>query len=229
MYLAPVRAFNTVNSQSFQTRIKPMPSNKIERNGSAVAVVKMDPANDEEYDQTARALLTAEGFDPDDINRVCDVVDPHDGDYSWSTTPMIYFCCTGNFKMCRYLFFRRGADCRKTDENGWSPMVAAACGHLEIVQWLSQVGGAKDDIRKRTEHDWSPLSIALFYDQFDVVYWLIQNGALALRDDMDGGGIDNAIMRSDLRQDRIWREDRRYLYYHGHEKPSQTMNIYSFF
>ena len=112
--------------------------------------------------------------------------------------------------MVRYLISIRGADCRIRTRFEYFPLYwAAACGHLEIVRFLSQVGGAHEDIRKVTMYGECPLRVALENGHFEVVQWLILNGALALRDDMDGGGIDDAIMRSDLRQGRIWREDRR--------------------
>ena len=160
----------------------------------------MDPVNHEEYDQTARALLTEDGLDPDDVNKVCAIVvdvlralltedglDPEDVNNvcdivvdagTWSATPMLYYCCAGNFKMCRYLAFR-GADGRTVDAGGWFPLYyAAMAGHLEIMEFLCTECGAHDDIRKQTRDGWSPLRIALYNGHIEVVQWLILNGAL---------------------------------------------------
>ena len=113
--------------------------------------------------------------------------------------PMHYFCYTGNLRMCRYLVYSRGADCSKVDTYGKSPMFSAAeNGHLEIVQFLCHECGAHEDIRKHNRNGIFPLRIALNSGHFDVVYWLVRNRALALRDDVAGGDIDDAIMRRDL-------------------------------
>ena len=111
--------------------------------------------------------------------------------------------------MVRYLISIRGADCRIRTRFEYFPLYwAAACGHLEIVRFLSQVGGAHEDIRKVTMYGECPLRVALENGHFEVVQWLILNGALSLPQD-GYGVVDDAIMRSDLRQGRIWREDRR--------------------
>ena len=138
---------------------------------------------------------------------------------------MIYFSKSGNLKMVRYLH-SRDADCRGTDSNGWFPgwfplVWAAAGGHLEIVRFLSHDGGAHDDIQRQIRFgthplrnplfkDHSPLRIALFKGHFHVAQWLTLNGALEPpRDDIAGGGIDDEIMRRDLRPARHWRDDKR--------------------
>ena len=151
---------------------------------------------EEEKDTTARALLEEEGFDPDDVRK----------DDSNGRTPLLYFIAQGNVTMVQYLILRE-ADCRRTDRYGYFPMyVAAAGGHVEILTLLSQVGGARVDIRKHNKFGNSLLCVALFNDHFEVVQWLIMNGAL---DDVDGGGIDDAIMRKDFWQHTKWDEDKR--------------------
>ena len=154
---------------------------------------------DKEYDDnTARALLKRYKYDPDDVNKD-----------SYGLTPLTFFCCEGNFKMVQYLL-SRGADCRKADSDGWFPLLwAAAYGHLEIVRFLSHDCGTPDDIRRVTSEGYSPLRIAVIRGQFRVVWWLLLIGALAPRDDIDCGGIDDMVMRRDLCQSRIWRADRR--------------------
>ena len=123
---------------------------------------------------------------------------------------MLYFCLTGNLKMCRYLFYSRGVDCRATDKYGRCPMYMAALGgRLEIIEWLCHECGARDDIRKIDNAGNTPLHIALLNRRFQVAQWLILKGALAPLGDVDGGGIDDAIMRRDLRQDKKWRADKR--------------------
>ena len=156
---------------------------------------------DEAYGKTARALLKLHKFELDDVNKEKD---------GWTT--MNLFSSIGNFKMCRYLFYSCGADCRKTIATGYFPMYYAALyGHLEIVLFLYHECGAHNDIREVTVDGWSPLRIALHNGHFHVIYWLILVGALAPRNDVDGGGIDNMLMRRELRDEtgRNWRADKR--------------------
>ena len=189
-----------------------MPSNEIETSESVVAVTMDHDHDDQEYDQTAQALIKKMGFDLDNINKLCVIDDPYDDGYTWSVTPMIYFCSTGNLPMCQYLFFRLGADCRQTDGCLCFPMlIAAAYGHLEIVRWLSQVGGAREDIRKVTKAGNSPLGEALRYGYFPVAQWFILNGAWAPHILWILGGslhncskvIDDTLMRKELHPKRL--------------------------
>ena len=175
---------------------------------SSTASSSSSSSEEENYDRTARAHLTNIGFDPEDVSKkgigtslLCE------------TTPMEHFCREGNLPMVRYLISIRGADCRTTDESGRFPLFwAAVWGHLEIIKLLSRDGGAQDDIRKLTGYGCSPLRVALHKvnEYFDVVWWLLLNGALAPD---DGGGIDDLVMRRDLRQDLreglVWSYDKR--------------------
>ena len=161
------------------------------------------------YDRTARALLKRIGFDPDDINKEYRIA-------GWAATPLIFFSAVGDLQMCRYLFFRRGADCRKTESvHGSFPLYwAAGMGHLQIVQFLYHRGSAHQNITgKPHKKDSSPLRKALHANHFHVVQWLIRNGALALSNDVDGV-INDATMRNDLRPSkhrtrRKWDYDKR--------------------
>ena len=185
---------------------------------------------EEEKDQTARAVLTEDGFEPDDLNK-------RD---RRGRTPMIYYSGRGNVTMARYLI-ARGADCRKTDAEGCSPMLMAAYyGHVEIIKLLSQIGGAHEDIRRVvTKYGYSPLGAAQYRDYFRVVYWLLLNGELWSPHDGwfpcwqgrndggivhergrgfwfdDNGSINDATMRKDLSptysngQSRQWGFDKR--------------------
>jgi len=175
-------------------------------------IAAVEEEEEEEEDHTARALLTTDGFDPDDLNKV--------SLQKWLWTPMIYYSANGNVTMIRYLI-AHGADGRKIGNRGIFPLYsAAAYGHLEIVKLLSRDGGALEDIRRRTtDAGYSPLSMATplraaFYNKhFIVVQWLILNGALTSRfDDINGGGIADMVLRRDLRQSRrrrIWDYDKR--------------------
>ena len=155
-------------------------------------------SEDEDYDTTARAVLTEDGFDPEDLKKV--------SLKKCSRTPLIYYSYLGDVTMVRYLI-AHGADCRKTDQYECTPLYwAAMYGRLEIMKLLSQDGGAHEDIRKVTVDGWSPLRIALHNGYFHVAQWLILNGALASRDD---NVIDDMVMQRDLRQQRNWRDDRR--------------------
>ena len=151
-------------------------------------------AEDENYDQkVARALLKEKGFDPDDVNKKD----------KKGRIPICYYVYKGNVTMVRYLI-ARGADCRKVDAKGISPLfVAAALGHLEIIKLLYHDGGAHEDIGKENRSGYSPLRAAFLNNHFNVVKWLILNGALSSSPHaaVDGGGIEDAIMRRDLRQD----------------------------
>jgi len=145
------------------------------------------------------ALLKEEGFDPDEMNKACRV--PGGGSSLW--TPMNWFVRWGNLQMCRFLL-SHGADCRKRDSDGWFPLLwAASCGHLEIMEWLSHECGAHEDIWKVDFSGNSPLRLALrfaFSECFDTIQWLIRKQALSIRASVEGGGIDDAIMRRDFRQ-----------------------------
>ena len=164
---------------------------------------------DEAYDdKTARALLKKYGFDPDNLNKKRPMTRPQQPNHRyWSVPPIIYFCHHGNFKMVRYLI-ARGANCRTPTEHGCCPLYyAAEGGSLEIIQLLCHDGGAQDDIRKVCEivNGHSPLHVALYNDHFEVVQWLILNGALSSpHDDVNGGGIDDAIVRREFRIGEAW-------------------------
>ena len=157
-------------------------------------------------DKIARALLTTEGFDPNDLNQ--------ENNRGW--TPMNYFSMTGNVKkMIRYLI-AHGADCRKADAQGRFPLLwAAAEGHLEMVKLLSRDGGAHEDIRRQTNFGTSPLRIAFINGHVPVDQWLIRNGALASRDGDGDNIIHDATMRKDLSPTPIhgspvkWDSDKR--------------------
>ena len=155
-----------------------------------------------DYDITARVVLKQQGFESEDVNNRDRL----------GMTPLILFCCTDNLPMCRYLVFRRGANCRQTDQYGCTPLyTAAAFGHLEICQFLYLDGGAHEDIRTINNSGASPLLVALYNEHFEVAQWLIRNRALSLSSD-DAGVIDVATMRRDLLPHRIfenWSYDRR--------------------
>lgn len=154
-------------------------------------------ANHEE-DRKARVVLKQIGFNPEeDIDKACRIFTV-DGTFSWSVTPLIYFCCTGNLTMCKYIL-SRGADSRKADDkNGCCPMYWAAWhDRLEICKLLFHDGGAHDDIRKVSRSGLSPLRVALHRGNYDVILWMIPNGAFSPRQE---GVIDDMTMRNGLRQ-----------------------------
>eukprot|EP00751_Fragilariopsis_kerguelensis_P014201 CAMPEP_0170761004 /NCGR_PEP_ID=MMETSP0733-20121128/1908_1 /TAXON_ID=186038 /ORGANISM="Fragilariopsis kerguelensis, Strain L26-C5" /LENGTH=266 /DNA_ID=CAMNT_0011100895 /DNA_START=181 /DNA_END=977 /DNA_ORIENTATION=- len=132
-----------------------------------------------------------------------DINDEHNlEDYSnlWvEISPMIYFCCEGDLKMCRYLFVN-GADCRKGSDDGlWFPMLAAASRqHLHVCKWLYE-HGARDDIRRATNiGERTPLYESVnfsFGASTSTSQWLILNGALCQK---DSDTIDDTLMRRDL-------------------------------
>ena len=153
---------------------------------------------EEEEDTAVRALLTEKGFDPNDLKKR----------HAYGWTPLTYFSYKGNIAMIRYLT-ARGADCRKTDMFERFPLyVAAMEGHVEIVQFLSNECGAHEDIRTQTKHGDSPLHVAFYCGHLNIVYWFTRNGALSSpRTAVDGGGIDDRVMRRDLSWN--WDEDKR--------------------
>ena len=70
--------------------------------------------------------------------------------------------------------------------------------------------GAHDDIRNLGMFGYySPLRFALRFGRFDIVHWMIRKQALSTHDSVDGGGIDDKVMRRELHQSRFWRDDRR--------------------
>ena len=127
-------------------------------------------AADHETDNTtARALLTKQGFDPDNLNK-------KDG---MGHTPLIHFCWKGNLTMVRYLIFIRGVDWREIDGNGRFPLYwAAMAGHLKIIRLLFDECGAHEDVRRVSNNYTSPFDEAFYYGHFHIVPWLILNGAL---------------------------------------------------
>ena len=144
-----------------------------------------------EEDKKARNLLQTMGFDPDNINKACRIV--RQGPFLNQISMICYY---GNFNMCQYLLSRGADGCKTQDLHGWSPMyVAAANGHLEIVRFLSQDGGAHEDIQKINICGDSPLRAALRNDHDSIVHWLILNGALFLLDDSN---IDDTMLRNHL-------------------------------
>ena len=68
-------------------------------------------------------------------------------------------------------------------------------GHLEVMKWLFNHGGAQGDIQKQDRSD-SPLCVALELGHFEVVKWLILNGSFSTH---DNGVIDNMVMRNNMR------------------------------
>ena len=153
---------------------------------------------------TARALLTKQGFDPDNLSKVC-VVD------GWNFTPLIFFCWKGKLLVVRYLIFIRGADWRETDMTGRFPLYwAAMAGHLEIIKFLCHECGAHEDVRRVSNGGTSPLEIAFYHGHFRVVPWLILNGALTspLRR-RTSSRIHTYTMRRALLPDPYWDYDKR--------------------
>ena len=68
-------------------------------------------------------------------------------------------------------------------------------GHLEVLQWLSQDGGAHEDIRTLDNVGDAPLRLALRHGYMEVGRWLLRQRALSPR---DTGVLDDATMRNDL-------------------------------
>ena len=126
--------------------------------------------------------------------------------------------------MVRYLISILGADCRTVDEYGnfpnhWavrcgvgcSPLfVAAAVDQLEILQLLlSQVEGAHEDLQPTNLNGDAPLDIAFELGHFEIVYWLILNGALTDQDAGEDRGIRYNTVLDAFGPLEGWREDKR--------------------
>ena len=61
-------------------------------------------------------------------------------------------------------------------------------GHLDIVQWLVQEGGA--DIAERTNNGVTALLVAMFYCHASTVQWLLREGGSSITEvDNDGRGV----------------------------------------
>ena len=151
---------------------------------------------------TARALLTKQGFNPNDLNKK---------DNKTGYTPLIYFIINGDVTMVRYLIFIRGADWRETDMTGRFPLYwAAMAGHLEIIKFLCHECGAHEDVRRVCNGGTSPLEEAFYYGHFRIVPWLILNGALTspLRR-RTSSRIHTYSMRRALLPNRYWDYDNR--------------------
>ena len=86
-------------------------------------------------------------------------------------------------------------------------ILAAVEGQWEIVQLLYHDTG----IRNLDMFGDYPLRFALRFGRFDIVLWMIRKQALSTHDNVNGGDIDDAIMRRDLRKQEIdhWKHDKR--------------------
>lgn len=112
---------------------------------------------------------------------------------SYSITPMNYCCQKGYLRLCQYLYYRHGVDCRKRDSNDDYPMcVAAQNGYDNILRWLYLDGGVHEDIGIQNGRGESALSLALEFDHRHSWKWLLLNGGLPPGDD--------ARLRHDFKQ-----------------------------
>ena len=169
----------------------------------------MDAGGPIEDTNTAIQKLTNAHFNLERYYK--DINDEHNlENFSWEITPMIYFCCEGDLKMCRYLFVN-GADCRKGSNDGiWFPMLAAASKkHLHVCKWLYE-HGARDDIRRATNvcvrtPIWDTVNFS-FGASTSTSQWLILNGALCQK---DSDTIDDTRMRRELDPKRLGGPDKR--------------------
>eukprot|EP00563_Minutocellus_polymorphus_P005305 CAMPEP_0181044038 /NCGR_PEP_ID=MMETSP1070-20121207/13039_1 /TAXON_ID=265543 /ORGANISM="Minutocellus polymorphus, Strain NH13" /LENGTH=292 /DNA_ID=CAMNT_0023122429 /DNA_START=12 /DNA_END=890 /DNA_ORIENTATION=+ len=135
------------------------------------------------------------GFDPDDAaldNTYYVYGEGFEGEH---ITPMIYFAGKGDVQMCRYLISRGASTTKWSIGNSWNPLQAAAGdGHLEVCKVL-HANGAKNDIWKEDDAGWTPVKFAAIVDQYEVVRWLVLQGALCANDKSE-----------EIEPDRIYRE-----------------------
>lgn len=125
------------------------------------------------YAEDGEAVI---GFDPDD-EALDNLYNFEDNTDAAEVTPLIYFARKGDAKMCRYLL-SRGASTTKMTPARSSPMhFAAQEGHLEVCKFL-QANGGHDIWRGNDVSGWTPLCLAVYYGHYEVVRWLVLQGAL---------------------------------------------------
>ena len=167
-----------------------------------------------------------DGFDPDNVRDVKSGAahDPLDHN---AITAMGYFARYGDLPMMRWLYVN-GADTRDVDVKYSFPMFFAAfCGHLRVCKWLFQHGAA-GDIKRRTGHGFTPLSIT--FDESrkrDLSRWLILRGTLCTDDDT--GDLDVDLMRGSLNRFNGSRRERRRLleWAREHHQSRSSFHVFS--
>jgi hypothetical protein len=150
------------------------------------------------YDEaTARKILEeADDGDPDD-NAAFNPDDAKLDDLyyieSWGAyfTPILYYCYTGDVKMCRYLV-SRGASTTKSSEDDDHPqyvtfpmLQAAYEGYLDICKVL-HANGAQNDIWRVDGAGRTPFYAAACNGNDEVVQWLTLHGALCADGSSEG-------------------------------------------
>ena len=127
-------------------------------------------------------------------------------------TPMIYFACKGDVKMCRYLISRGASTTKRSERNTFLyPMhVAARGGHLDICKVLYANGGRNDVRTDRDDEDgWTPFHVAAIIDHDELVRWLTLHGALCAdgsSDTVEGHRIYPVTLRCSEEEDPIFPE-----------------------
>ena len=115
-------------------------------------------------------ILTKLGFDPEDINKAYCI----DGRMELHFNTL--FLLPWNFKHVPVFTFLW---CRLEKNNKYFWIVSNVLhGHLEVMKWLFNRGGAQGDIQNPDRSN-SPLRIALELGHFEVVKWLILNGSFS--------------------------------------------------
>ena len=152
-----------------------------------------DPTQDGERNLLRRALQE-DGFDPDEITEralvplttggLADILTPNERQSQdfFRVKPLVYYCSTGNLKMCKYLL-SRGASIHDSKLHPFKAAATARFNGTDICKWLRKEGGKVPD----TPADTSPLGIALqscSEGSLETAKWLILNGGLPL----DGDG-----------------------------------------
>ena len=102
----------------------------------------------------------------------------------WNAAPLHYACSEGHLNIVQYLVIK-GADVNAVDQHkNHCIHFAAKAGHLQIVQYLIEKQNVDKDVNGC--ENWTPLHMACWNDQIDIIEYLLSNGADLEAKDING-------------------------------------------
>jgi hypothetical protein len=127
-------------------------------------------------DADAAALLTRDGFDPQDVRGTIRRASEWWDDSEVEFTPMLFYSRFGDLGMCRWLYSNGASeDVRRSNEDGTPMLHACHGGHLRICEWLFTVG-AVADVSLPGSNGAPPMFLACAGGHLPVCRWLHEVG-----------------------------------------------------